>query len=98
MNQTYFAESDVILSVNDYNFLPDSESGAFDIAYGIDKNFLYGCGISIASILFANRDSRLAFHVFTDFLTDSVREKFAALAKQYQSRIVIYMVNCDKLK
>lgn len=98
MNQTYFDEREVILSVNDYNYLPDSENGAFDIAYGIDKNFLYGCGISMASILFANRDRRLAFHVFTDFLTDTVREKFAALAKQYQARIVIYMVNCDTLK
>lgn len=98
MNQTYFDERDVILSVNDYNFLPDSESSAFNIAYGIDKNFLYGCGISIASILFANRNSPLTFHVFTDFLTDGVRDKFAALAEQYQSRIVIYLVNCDKLK
>jgi Lipopolysaccharide biosynthesis proteins, LPS:glycosyltransferases len=98
MNQTYFDEKDVILSINDYNHLPGTGNDAFNIAYGIDKNFLYGCGISIASILYANPNASLTFHVFTDFMTEDVRKKFAELAEQYQSRIVIYLVNCDKLK
>ncbi|WP_342323049.1 lipopolysaccharide 3-alpha-galactosyltransferase [Kosakonia sp. BYX6] len=98
MSQTYFDEKDVILSIKDYNYLPDTNVKAFNIAYGIDKNFLYGCGISIASILLTNDDKTLTFHVFTDFITEADNKKFSALAEQYQSRIIIYLVNCDKLK
>ena len=98
MSQTYFDEKEVILSVKDYNYLEKPDVNVFNIAYGIDKNFLYGCGISIASILLTNKNKSLTFHVFTDFITDEDNAKFQALAEQYQSRIVIYLVNCDKLK
>ncbi|MDF3826810.1 MULTISPECIES: lipopolysaccharide 3-alpha-galactosyltransferase [unclassified Pseudocitrobacter] len=98
MRTTYFNEKDVILSVNDYNYLSDNISETFNISYGIDKNFLYGCGISIASILVANQGTSLTFHVFTDFLTEDVRNKFSKLAQKYCARIVIYLVNCDALK
>ena len=69
MSQTYFDEKEVILSIKDYNYLSDADISTFNIAYGIDKNFLYGCGISIASILLNNKDKRLSFHVFTDYIT-----------------------------
>ncbi|WLI78143.1 lipopolysaccharide 3-alpha-galactosyltransferase [Kosakonia sp. H02] len=98
MSQTYFDEKEVILSIKDYNYFPDSDISSFNISYGIDKNFLYGCGISIASILLSNKNKEITFHVFTDFITESDNAKFSALAEQYQSRIIIYLVNCDKLK
>lgn len=98
MSQTYFDEKEVILSIKDYNYLSDAGISTFNIAYGIDKNFLYGCGISIASILLNNKDKRLSFHVFTDYITEEDNKKFSSLAEQYQSRITVYLVNCDKLK
>lgn len=98
MNRSYFDEKEVILSINDYNSLSHTNTDVFNIAYGIDKNFLYGCGISIASILLSNQDKSLTFHVFTDFITESDSEKFSQLAQQYQSRIIVYIVDCEKLK
>lgn len=38
MSQTYFDEKEVILSIKDYNYLPDADISTFNIAYGIDKN------------------------------------------------------------
>lgn len=98
MSQAYFDEKEVIRSINDYNFLSDPDVKAFNIAYGIDKNFLFGCGISIASILLNNQDKELTFHIFTDFITDEDNQKFSLLAQQYRTRIVVYLVDCDKLK
>lgn len=98
MSRTYFNQSETISSIKDYNYNSRPEGASLNIAYGIDKNFLYGCGISIASILLHNKESQLAFHVFTDYITENDSKKFAALAEQYQSRIIIYLINCDALK
>jgi UDP-D-galactose:(glucosyl)LPS alpha-1,3-D-galactosyltransferase len=97
MNPTYFKEEEVIRSVMDFNYRSGSSS-SFDIAYGIDKNFLFGCGVSIASVLLANPQIDFSFHVFTDFLDDDDKAKFEALAKQYHSRIVVYLIDCERLK
>nr|WP_318383578.1 lipopolysaccharide 3-alpha-galactosyltransferase [uncultured Enterobacter sp.] len=98
MSQTYFDEKDVILSTMDFDYRRVKEDAPFNISYGIDKNFLFGCGVSIASILLNNETLNLAFHVFTDHFDDDERQRFDALAKQYHSKIVIYLVNCDRLK
>lgn len=98
MSQTYFNEEEVILSVMDYNYQAAGDKETFNVAYGIDKNFLYGCGVSIASILLSNQHAALTFHVFTDHFSDDDRRKFDALAKQYGSRIVVCLVDCEKLK
>lgn len=98
MSQQYFNDSDVIKSVMDFNYTGDCTAEPFIIAYGIDKNFLYGCGISIASILLTNPGVPLEFHVFTDFFSDEDRSRFEALAKQYGTRIVVSMIDCEKLK
>ncbi len=97
MNPTYFKEEEVIRSVMDFNYRSD-DSISFDIAYGIDKNFLFGCGVSIASVLLANPQIDFTFHVFTDFLDVGDRAKFEALAKQYHSRVIVYLIDCDRLK
>lgn len=98
MSQQYFDDSEVIKSVMDFNHAEDKAAQPFIIAYGIDKNFLYGCGISIASILLANENVPLVFHVFTDFFTDDDSARFDALAKQYACRIVVSLIDCEKLK
>lgn len=67
------------------------------IAYGIDKNFLFGCGVSIASILLNNHDMKFVFHVFVDIITEEDRNNFAQLAAENNTCIYIHVVNCDKL-
>lgn len=98
MNKKYFDEKEVIQSVIDFNYTDLQEESEFNIAYGIDKNFLFGCGVSIASILLSNSSGRFAFHIFTDYFSSDDKAKFEALASQYKSRIVVYIINCEKLK
>lgn len=95
----YFKEEDVIKST--ILLSPDSidsEFPSFNIAYGIDKNFLFGCAISITSILTNNSDKKFTFHVFTDVFEKDDELKFLELAQQYNTKIVIYIIDCEKLK
>lgn len=72
--------------------------GSLHVSYGIDRNFLYGCGISIASLLKANSDISFSFHVFTDYFDDEQSRLFKALAEQYKTSIKIYLVDCEQLR
>lgn len=67
------------------------------ICYGIDQNFLFGCGISIASILLNNTDSNFVFHIYIDVINDEQIVKIRELAERYYSRIEIHTINCDRL-
>lgn len=70
----------------------------FHIAYGVDKNFLYGCGISITSIALHNSDINYCFHIFTDYFDHEQEALFDTLARQYKIEINIYLVNDQSLK
>ncbi len=72
MQQVFFQETEFLNSVIDYDHKVETENLCLDIAYGTDKNFLFGCGISIASILKYNEGSRLCFHIFTDYFGDDI--------------------------
>jgi len=97
MTKKYFDEN-VIQQIIDYDHTGHSNKENFNVAYGIDKNFLFGCGVSIASIRIANPGVDIAFHVFTDLFDNEDKERFDALAKQYSTQIVIYLVDCEQLK
>ena len=68
------------------------------IAYGIDKNFLFGCGVSIASILMHNREMDFVFHVFIDDISQDDIARFSEMAKTNNTCVNIHLVNCDKLR
>lgn len=70
----------------------------FHIAYGVDKNFLYGCGISITSIVLHNSNINYCFHVFTDYFDYEQEMLFNTLAQQYDIEINIYFVDDESLK
>ncbi|WGM02550.1 glycosyltransferase [Arsenophonus nasoniae] len=70
----------------------------FNIAYGVDKDFLFGTGVSITSILMHNKNMDFHFHVFTDFFDDEQESLFSQLAKQYNTKITIYLLKCEELK
>jgi UDP-glucose:(glucosyl)LPS alpha-1,3-glucosyltransferase/UDP-D-galactose:(glucosyl)LPS alpha-1,3-D-galactosyltransferase len=82
------------LSSPEATFCEDS----LHISYGIDRNFLYGCGISIASLLKNNTGISLSFHVFTDYFDGKQANLFRSLAEQYKASIKIYLVDCEQLK
>lgn len=95
----FFHEEQYIKDVITYiGNKPDDSSQYQNIAYGTDKNFLFGCAVSITSFLINNSELKFNFHVFTDSFSESDREKFKALAEQYKTNISIYLVNADGLK
>lgn len=75
----------------------DSEA-ELNIAYGVDNNFLFGSGISMNSIIINNRNLKLKFHLFTDFIDDDFVLKFKSLALNNNVSIDIYILNSDELK
>ncbi|MEG0232886.1 MAG: lipopolysaccharide 3-alpha-galactosyltransferase [Hafnia sp.] len=95
----FFHEEQYIKDVITYiGNKPDDSSQYQNIAYGTDKNFLFGCAVSITSFLINNSELKFNFHVFTDSFSECDREKFKALAEQYKTNISIYLVNADSLK
>ena len=82
----------ISLSGNEYS------TESFNIAYGADENFLFGTGISIASILLNNTNMQFHFHIFTDHIDNKQREFFNELCKSYNTRITFYILNIDVLK
>lgn len=97
MSQDYFSDDNIIKSSVDFDYRSNGQEG-FVIAYGIDKNFLFGCGVSIASIAMKNPQIDFSFHVFTDYFDQDEHAKFSALAKEYKTQIVVYIIDCEKLK
>ncbi|MEI7281607.1 lipopolysaccharide 3-alpha-galactosyltransferase [Pectobacterium atrosepticum] len=74
------------------------KNAELNIAFGTDEKFIYGCAIAIASTLLKNQDHSLSFHVFTDKISDGDKAKFQEMAKEYNTTINIYIVDCSWLK
>ncbi|WP_440866429.1 glycosyltransferase family 8 protein [Symbiopectobacterium purcellii] len=68
----------------------------FNIAYGIDKNFMLGAAISATSIVI-NTTIPLAFHFFTYYIDSETTSRFEAMANRYHVNIHIYKVNTKLL-
>ncbi|ECJ4938789.1 lipopolysaccharide 1,3-galactosyltransferase, partial [Salmonella enterica] len=96
--QVYFKESEFLISTIDCNYHNNGENACLDIAYGVDQNFLLGCGISITSILKFNDNNKLRFHIFIDYFSDADQKMFDILAKKHKTRITIYLISCKNLR
>ncbi|MDR5609828.1 MULTISPECIES: glycosyltransferase [unclassified Arsenophonus] len=70
----------------------------FNIAYGVDKNFLLGTAISINSVLINNIDTDFNFHLFTDYIDDEYIQRFQKMITKYNSNIIIYLLDAEELK
>lgn len=68
------------------------------IAYGVDKGFLFGSGISMNSIIINNRDISLKFYLFTDYIDEDFLGKINALVLNDNVSIDVYILNSDELK
>ncbi|MGG4664966.1 glycosyltransferase family 8 protein [Providencia vermicola] len=69
-----------------------------NIAYGVDRGFLFGSGISMNSIIINNRDISLKFHLFTDFIDNDFLGKLKELVLNDNVNIDVYILNSDELK
>lgn len=50
------------------NIIDDAPT--LNVSYGVDKNFMFGSGVSITSVLMNNQDINFSFHLFTDYIDD----------------------------
>ena len=70
----------------------------FNIAYGVDKNFLLGAAISINSVLINNSDINFNFYLFTDYIEDEYIQRLQKMIAKYNSNIIIYLLDAKELK
>lgn len=69
------------------------------VAYGIDDNFLYGCGISVVSLLMNNPNTQFSFHVFIDnIMSDKDITKFSEICSSYNTKVTIYFIDSNNVK
>lgn len=73
-------------------------SNALNIAYGADKEFLFGTGVSITSVLLKNKELKFHFHIFTDVLETKQRTLFSDLAMHYKCQISVHILDTESLK
>ena len=62
-----------------FSYLADNKkenAPELNVSYGIDKNFLYGAGVSISTILKNNTYINFLFHVFNDYVDDDYINSF----------------------
>ncbi|MCA6963382.1 glycosyltransferase family 8 protein [Pectobacterium odoriferum] len=74
----------------------DSDDIFFNIAYGIDKNFIFGAAISATSVIIHNQ-LPLAFHFFTDYVDDDIIHRFKSMAEKFHVNIHLYKINTKLL-
>lgn len=70
----------------------------FHIVYGADKEFLYGTGISIASVIINNPGLSFHFHIFSDCVDHFDHHRFSDLVERYNTKITFYTLHANYLK
>lgn len=81
-----------------YHAAPLTQKPVLNIAYGVDKNFMFGAAISMTSFLLNNQGSAIHFHLFTDYLDAGYQDRIQKLAQQFKTTITIYVMDADGLK
>lgn len=81
------------------NISQSAYSETLEIAYGVDKTFLFGAAISMQSIALYNSNVALNFHVFTDYVDDDYIKRVDEFTKKNVNVTVsIYLVSEELAK
>ena len=65
-----------------------------NIAYGIDRNFLFGAAVSMQSVVMHNPDLAVKFHLFTDYIDEDYLQRVNAFtSKNANAEVRIYKVS-----
>ena len=65
-----------------------------NIAYGIDRNFLFGAAVSMQSVVMHNPDLAVKFHLFTDYIDEDYLQRVNAFtSKNANVEVRIYKVS-----
>ncbi len=71
------------------------KSKKLSVAYGVDRNFLFGSGISMTSVLVNNPDIDIHFYIVTDYIDD---EKPLYVDVDNKMNITGFLDNSDSCK
>lgn len=88
----------VILEKYDINYASPSDKKKLNVAYGVDRNFLFGAGISMTSVLDNNADIDLHFYIVTDYVNQDYIECVTRLAQTYKTSVTILVFNNEKFR
>lgn len=87
-----------IKKILEFNQAPSEQKTQLNVAWGVDKNFMFGAAISMTSVLMHNKDLNIHFHLFTDYIDADYQQRIAKLAEQFASNISIYIMDANGLK
>lgn len=82
----------------EFGMLPEGTAAELNIAWGVDRNFMFGAGVSLTSILMHNQDMAIHFHLFTDHLDDDYKQRISQTAQAFNTRITLYVMHADEFK
>jgi len=83
----------VILQKIEFDYSGPAKAKKINITYGIDRNFLFGAGISMTSVLINNTDIDIHFYLVTDFVDNEYVDHIKKLAEKYCTTITILVFN-----
>lgn len=83
----------VILQKIEFDYTGQAKDNKINIAYGIDRNFLFGAGISMTSVLINNTDIDIHFYLVTDYVDDDYVAHIKQLAEKYRTAVTILVFN-----
>ncbi|MCV9879041.1 glycosyltransferase family 8 protein [Brenneria izbisi] len=94
----YFNENIIKQKIELYR-APEKNSNkeSLHIAYGIDKNFLFGAAISATSVII-NNDLSISLHFFIDFIDAEIVSRFEKMAEKFHIDIIIYHIDNSPLE
>ena len=93
-----FDSKKAIKEIIEFTHSDSGKPAQLNVAWGVDKNFMFGAAISMSSILHNNKDQDIHLHLFTDFIDDDYKRRADLLAKQYSVNISIYIMDANGLK
>ncbi|WP_407579174.1 glycosyltransferase family 8 protein [Citrobacter koseri] len=74
------------------------KSRKLNIAYGVDRNFLFGSGISMTSVLVNNPDIDVHFYVVTDYIDDEYLESVERLTQMYGTTVTVLVFDNEAFR
>lgn len=81
-----------------FHAAPEGVAPQLNIAWGVDKGFMFGAAVSMTSVLLNNKHLAIHFHLFTDYIDDAYLSRVQKLAQQFATSITIYLMDAAELK
>ncbi|ROP56232.1 UDP-glucose/galactose:(glucosyl)LPS alpha-1,2-glucosyl/galactosyltransferase [Enterobacter sp. BIGb0383] len=89
---------EIIIEKHEFNSSVQPRSKKINVAYGVDRNFLFGTGISMTSVLVNNADIDVHFYIATDYIDNDYLESVERLTKMYSTTVTILVFDNEAFR